>query len=62
MHTDVTQIITKAYPTLTDGGKKIADFLIQKLCIVIFSGSSDKMLFTLLKNSSPLSSGLLPSR
>lgn len=30
MHTDVTQIITKTYPTLTEGGKKIADFLLAK--------------------------------
>jgi DNA-binding MurR/RpiR family transcriptional regulator len=30
MHTDVTQIITKAYPTLSDGGRKIADFLLAR--------------------------------
>lgn len=30
MHTDVTQVITKAYPTLTDGGKKIADFFLAR--------------------------------
>lgn len=28
MQMDVAQIITKTYPTLTDGGKKIADFLL----------------------------------
>ena len=28
MQTSVTEMITKSYPTLTDGGKKIADFLL----------------------------------